>query len=153
MMLQTKICTLPCTEMELMLLQNIYTITLCQTSHVRRVILTKEVIRLIKTNFKTLITSIDAASQFMEQLQVVNQFVKDVTTSTLHHDPYPQILSNTPGTIRVVQVLYTNTFNSAIFKYNPYSSTQKQHNAYFKSNMQQQHQFLQKRLSRLLIVK
>ena len=88
MMQQTKICTLPCTEMELMLLQNIHTIALCQTSH--WVILTKEVIRLIKTNFKTLITSIDATPQFMEQLQVVNQFVKDVTTSTLHDDPYPK---------------------------------------------------------------
>lgn len=73
-----------------MLLQNIYTIALCHTSHLHRVTLTKEVIRLIKTNFKTLIASIDAASQFMEQLQVVNQFVKDVTTSTLHHDPYPK---------------------------------------------------------------
>jgi hypothetical protein len=55
------------------------------------VILFKEVIRLNKTNFKTLITSIDATPQFMEQLQVVNQFVKDVTTSTLHHDPYPNL--------------------------------------------------------------
>lgn len=37
----------------------------------------------------------------------------------------PQILSNTPGTIRVLQVLYTNNLDSAIFKYNPYSSTKK----------------------------
>lgn len=35
----------------------------------------------------------------------------------------PQILSNTSGTIKVLQVLYTNNLNSAIFKYNPYSST------------------------------